>query len=133
MSSTRAFLYLLVLISLLSACGGHAGRRDAQPSTPSGEKFYIGTYTGNFYGEDTGSLQLEIDERDNLIWEGVSKLHGEFTVSGIITYSDNKWLVKGEASMGRTFMGFVESDGEFSGTWEDLSTGEQGMFSLRRQ
>lgn len=125
-------LYTFFCFSLL-ACSAPAPREEAAAPTPGGDKFYIGSYSGNFYGEDTGSLQVEIDARDALIWEGVSQIHGGFTVTGVITYTDAKWMIKGEANNGRTFMGFVESTGEFSGTWEDTISGERGMFSLRKQ
>ncbi len=124
---------LWLIFVLLTACASGATEPETSSVTPvSQDMQFAGKYIGNYMGDDTGSLNLEIDDHGRVIWEGVSKAAGDFAVRGLITYTDDKWMLKGSTDAGATFQAFLQGDGLFAGSWEDPGAGSHGTFELRK-
>jgi len=129
---------LVIFVLLLSACTtapSEQGATGEAPASPNAN--FAGKYIGNYYGDDTGTLSLEIDEHGRLNWEGSGESRGGFSVSGVITYTDNKWMLKGSTNDGAMFQAFLQDEGVFSGTWENPNPDQngltkQGSFDVRK-
>jgi len=97
---------------------------------------YAGNYTGTFWGTDSGSWKITVNEDGSISGSGYSSaLHHSFTAVGKIDSHGSLYLTS--ASTGATFSGQVSCNGtvcEVSGTWiNDFYTSEYGSFSGKRQ
>lgn len=123
------------LVLLLAACAGGGETRQEGAAAEADNRF-AGRYQGNYFGDDTGSLSLEIDDKGNLLWEGESMASGGFAIRGSVVFSDGRWMLRGATHDGIRFLGFLEEDGRFTGNWEQLreDSGEAraGSFELLR-
>lgn len=104
----------------------------ATTASPADRSVFTGRFIGSYFGDETGTLSLEIDDRGMLLWEGSDEDHRNFLLRGSVIYTDNRWTLKGVTDDGKSFQGFLQGDGTFSGTWEDRTNGHNGNFDLRK-
>lgn len=93
---------------------------------------FSGIYQGSFFGDDNGTLSLEIDNKGQLLWEGESIELGAFVLRGAVEFHDGRWMLRGSTNNGLSFQGYLEDDGSFSGNWEYPFNGRHGSFDLHR-
>ncbi|MCG8311895.1 MAG: hypothetical protein MI976_01655 [Pseudomonadales bacterium] len=87
----------------------------------------VGTYSGNFRGDDTGSFTIVVNGSGVISGSGVGS-EESFSLTGMVT-SDGSAAV-GAASVGASFSGTIDrSQGTITGTWENEFFGETGSFS----
>ncbi len=130
MTKKPFLLLLLFLPMVLPGCAAAPSQTPAA-AAPANDVF-AGRYMGSYFGDDAGTLSLEIDERGSLLWEGTNKEHGSFLVRGSVIFTDNRWMLKGGTDDGMTFQGYLQGGETFSGDWERPTEGKSGGFDLRR-
>ncbi len=97
---------------------------------------FVGNYSGTFWGTDSGTWQITVNEDGSATGSGYSSaLRKHFTAVGKVDSQGRLYL--GSASTGASFSGQISCDGavcEVSGTWlNDHYDSEHGSFSGQRQ
>ncbi len=118
-----SFILAICTISMMLACSSDDG--DETPSE------FQGNWNGTFEGDDTGTWVMNIDSEGEITGDVVSDLDGTFTVRGAVQDNGTASATAGTVSSGAIFSGTFNGD-NVSGTWQNVSEGDSGIWSGSR-
>lgn len=95
---------------------------------------FQGTYTGNYYGDDSGTLIGTVDAAGNVTGSITPSGGSPIPLSGtvVLDSNSNRAILTGTTTSGTTFSGTINVGGFISGSWENSALGEQGYFNVNR-
>jgi len=94
---------------------------------------FVGTYSGTFSGDDSGTWTAIVDSTGNVTGSGAASAGGNFHISGNVTRSGAISFTAGTVTAGANFSGTISFSGEVTGNWANVIFSASGTFSGRRQ
>ena len=122
-----------IFVRFRDAGGVTRGSTSVAVRTDTGLEAFVGTYSGTFSGDDSGTWTAVVDSTGNVTGSGASSAIGNFLISGNVTRSGAIFFTAGTVTAGANFSGTISLSGEVSGNWASVIFGTSGTFSGRRQ
>jgi hypothetical protein len=109
-----------IFLRFKDAGGVTRGSTSVAVRTETDLQAFVGTYSGTFSGDDSGTWTVIVDSAGNLTGSGAASAAGNFQISGNVTRSGAISFTAGTVTAGASFSGTISISGEVTGNWANV-------------